>query len=79
MTIVESDSTRRNGAKQCIRVGAAKEGAPPRTQDDITEKDFENTSKKPGSLTNLIGSALLARWKSLCAARGRRLSQLATA
>ena len=32
--------------------------------------DFENTSKKPGSLMSLVGSALLGRLKLLCARRG---------
>ena len=52
-----------------IRVGAAKEGATPGTQDDLAGKDFENTSKKPGLLMSMVGFALLGCWKLPCAAR----------
>ena len=61
-----------------IQVGAAKEGAPPGTREGSAGRDLESISRRPGSSMSLVGSSLLARWRTLCARRGKRLSQLAT-
>ena len=72
MTTSALDLAYTNGARQWMRVGAVKEEAPHRTQDDSVGKGFENNSKKPDSFISLVGSGLLGYWKTLCDGRGER-------
>ena len=76
MTTGASSLIKNNSAKQWIRVGAAK--APPGTRDGSAGSDLESISRRPGSSMSLAGSSLLGRWRTLCARRGKRLSQLVT-
>ena len=53
---------------------AAKEEAPPGTQDDSAKTSYKNILKKPGSYMSLAGLSLLGRWTP-CGRRDGKWSQ----
>ena len=69
------NSAYRNRASQWMRVDAVKEGTPPGTQYNPAGTDYENISKKPGSLMSLIGLSVLGHWKTRCDGRDGKWSQ----